>query len=52
MSNNIIPPEVEAVQRKVAVKAEEDAALVAAVAIAFEAGKAFGEGLARQEKEA
>lgn len=51
MNNPVITPEVEVVQRNVAVKAEEDAALVAVAAMAFADGLAVGEARARQDKE-
>lgn len=51
MNEYNLTPEVIEAQRKVAVKAEEDAELVAATAMAFAAGMAVGEARARQEKE-
>lgn len=47
----IMTPEVIEAQRKVAVKAERDAELVAVAAMAFGAGRAVTTARAQQEKE-
>lgn len=51
MNTTPMTPEVIEAQRNVAAKAEQDAELVAATAMAFAAGVAVGEARAKQEKE-
>lgn len=51
MNEYTMTPEVEAAQRKVADMTAKDADMVAVAVMAFEAGRVFGEGRARQEQE-